>query len=85
MAIEEADLRDREVWSGVARMWYNKAADKSPNVGRTQHHLAVLARPNVVQQLFYYSEVLLVSVVPFQQAFLSQTFRDQDDQRKAGS
>jgi hypothetical protein len=34
MAIEEADLRDREVWSGVARMWYNKAADKSPNVGR---------------------------------------------------
>jgi hypothetical protein len=32
MAIEEADLRDREVWSGVARMWYNKAADKSPNV-----------------------------------------------------
>src|SRR5437764_12502320 len=27
MAIEEADLRDREIWSGVARMWYNKAAD----------------------------------------------------------
>jgi hypothetical protein len=27
MAIEEADLRDHEVWSGVARMWYNKAAD----------------------------------------------------------
>jgi hypothetical protein len=46
MATEEADLRDREVWSGVARMWYNKAADKSPNVGRIQHHLAVLARPN---------------------------------------
>jgi hypothetical protein len=67
MAIEEADLRDREVWSGVARMWYNKAADKSPNVGRIQHHLAVLARPNVVQQLFYYSKAL-VSVVPFQNA-----------------
>jgi hypothetical protein len=67
MAIEEADLRDREVWSGVARMWYNKAADKSPNVGRIQHHLAVLARPNIVQQLFYYSKAL-VSVVPFQNA-----------------
>jgi hypothetical protein len=67
MAIEEADLRDREVWSGVARMWYNKAADKSPNIGRIQHHLAVLARPNIVQQLFYYSKALL-SVIPFQNA-----------------
>ena len=67
MAIEEADLRDREVWSGVARMWYNKAADKSPNVGRIQHHLAVLARPNIVQQLFYYSKAL-VSVIPFPNA-----------------
>jgi hypothetical protein len=34
MAIEEADLRDREVWSGVARMWYNNATDKSPKVSR---------------------------------------------------
>ena len=67
MAIEEADLRDREIWSGVARMWYDKAADKSPNVGRIQHHLAVLARPNVSQQLFYYTKAL-VSVVPFPNA-----------------
>jgi hypothetical protein len=64
MAIEEADLRDREIWSNVARIWYNKAADKSPNVGRIQHYLAVLARPNIVQQLFYYSKAL-VSVIPF--------------------
>lgn len=67
MAIEEIDLRDREVWAGVARMWYEKAADKSPNVGRIQHHLAVLARPNIVQQLFYYSKAL-VSVNPFPNA-----------------
>jgi hypothetical protein len=67
MAIEETDLRDREVWSGVARMWYNKAADKPPNAGRIQHHLAVLARPDIVQQLFYYSKAL-VSVAPFQNA-----------------
>ena len=64
MAIEETDLRDREVWSDVARMWYNKAVDKSPDIGRIQHHLAVLAQPNIVQQLFYYSKSL-VSVVPF--------------------
>lgn len=67
MAIEEANLRDREVWSGVARMWYNNAADKSPNVGRIQHQLAVLARPNIIQQLFEYSKAL-VSTVPFQNA-----------------
>jgi Est1 DNA/RNA binding domain len=67
MAIEESDLRDREVWAGVARMWYDKAADKSPNVGRIQHHLAVLARPNIVQQLFYYSKAL-VSVNAFPNA-----------------
>src|SRR2546421_3132031 len=67
MAIEETDLRDREVWSGVARMWYGRAADKSPNVGRIQHHLAVLARPNIAQQLFYYSKSL-VTVIPFQDA-----------------
>jgi len=59
MAVEEADLRDREVWAGVARYWYNKAADKSPNVGRIQHHLAVLARPNILQQLFFYTKSLI--------------------------
>jgi hypothetical protein len=32
--------------------------------GRIQHHLAVLARPNVLQQLFYYSKAL-ISVQPF--------------------
>jgi hypothetical protein len=67
MAIEESDLRDCEVWAGVARMWYHKAADKSPNVRRIQHHLAVLARPNIVQQLFYYSKAL-VSINAFPNA-----------------
>ena len=51
MAIEEDDLRDRQIWSNVARTWYNMAADRSLNVGRIQHHIAVLARPNIVQQL----------------------------------
>ena len=83
MAIEEADLRDREIWSNVARTWYNKAADRSPNVGRIQHHLAVLARPNIVQQLFYYSKAL-VSVSPFENArdsimLLFNPLLDKDD------
>ncbi|OAL22510.1 hypothetical protein AYO22_07068 [Fonsecaea multimorphosa] len=67
MAIEEADLRDRETWSNVARMWYQKAADRSPDTGRIQHHLAVLARPNIVCQLFYYSKAL-IAVNPFPNA-----------------
>jgi len=67
MAVEESDLRDRETWAGVARYWYHQAADKSPNVGRIQHHLAVLARPDMLQQLFYYTKSL-VSLHPFPSA-----------------
>ncbi|EFW13291.1 conserved hypothetical protein [Coccidioides posadasii str. Silveira] len=63
MAVEESD-RDREVWAGVARYWFNKLADKSPMVGRIQHHLAVLARPNILLQLFFYSKSL-ICVHPF--------------------
>ncbi|GKZ17328.1 hypothetical protein AbraIFM66951_007533 [Aspergillus brasiliensis] len=64
MAVEESDLREREAWAGVARHWYNQAADRNPKVGRIQHHLAVLARPDIIQQLFYYTRSL-VSVQPF--------------------
>ena len=64
MAIEDEDVRDRETWAGVARFWYSKAADKSPTVGRLYHHLAILARPNALQQLYYYSRSL-TCVQPF--------------------
>ncbi|PYI05284.1 hypothetical protein BO78DRAFT_318238 [Aspergillus sclerotiicarbonarius CBS 121057] len=64
MAVEESDLRERESWAGIARYWFNQASDRNPNVGRIQHHLAVLARPDVTQQLFYYTRSL-VSVHPF--------------------
>jgi hypothetical protein len=67
MAIEDEDPRDREVWSGVARFWYSKAADKSPNVGRLYHHLAILARPYTLQQLSFYTRSL-TCVTPFESA-----------------
>lgn len=67
MAIEEVDLRDRDIWSVTAKTWYNQAADLSPNTGRIQHHLAVLARPHIVQQLFLYSKAL-VAAIPFRNA-----------------
>lgn len=64
MAIEEHDVQDREIWGGVARFWYSKAADKRPEVGRLYHHLAILARPNSLQQLSLYA-MSLTCVVPF--------------------
>lgn len=64
MAVEESDIQDREVWAGVARYWYNQGADRNPNTGRIQHHLAVLARSNILQQLFFYTKSL-VCVQPF--------------------
>ena len=62
MAIEDDDMKDREVWTAMARHWYAKASDKSPTTGRLYHHLAILARPNAVQQLFYYAKSLCVHV-----------------------
>ncbi|MCJ1393412.1 hypothetical protein MMC18_006286 [Xylographa bjoerkii] len=67
MAIEDDDIRDREVWSGVARFWYGKAANKSPRVGRLYHHLSILARPYTLQQLSLYTRSL-TRIVPFESA-----------------
>ncbi|KAF3910885.1 hypothetical protein ABW20_dc0107332 [Dactylellina cionopaga] len=61
MAIEEGDARDREVWMNVSKMWYAKGTDRQPHVGRLYHHLAILARPNILQQLFFYCKALAVA------------------------
>jgi hypothetical protein len=68
MAIEDDDIRDREVWTGVARHWYSrsKASDKAPTTRRLHRHLAILARPNALQQLFYAKSLHVV--VPFTSA-----------------
>ena len=64
MAIEDDDMQDRETWTEVSRYWYSKASDKAPTTGRLYHHLAVLARPNALQQLYYYVKSLCVPI-PF--------------------
>jgi hypothetical protein len=64
MAIEEEDIHDREIWTAVSRQWYSKASDKASTTGRLYHHLAILARPNALQQLFYYTKSLCVAI-PF--------------------
>lgn len=63
MAIEDDDIRDREVWTGVSSHWYSRASDKAPTTGRLYHHLAILARPNALQQLYYYSKSLCVEML----------------------
>ncbi|KAI8663541.1 EST1-DNA-bind domain-containing protein [Fusarium keratoplasticum] len=57
MAIEDDDIRDREAGTEVSHHWYSKASDGSPT-GRLYHHLAILARPNALQQFFYYTKSL---------------------------
>ena len=67
MAIEDSDLANRKIWADIARYWYHKVADKNPNLDRIQHHLAVLAWPDMLQQLFHYTKSL-VGVCPFPNA-----------------
>ncbi|KAI1332187.1 hypothetical protein F5Y16DRAFT_421463 [Xylariaceae sp. FL0255] len=72
MAIEDEDVRDREVWTSVSQQWYSKASDKAPTTGRLYHHLAILARPNALfDQLLSnsYFSIRRVSVpIPFSSA-----------------
>lgn len=67
MAIEDKHTRDREVWTSLSRHWYSKASDWSPTTGRLYHHFAILARPNALQQLFYYTKSLCIPT-PFTSA-----------------
>ena len=65
MAIEDDEPKDREVWSNVARFRYNKAANKSPNIGRLYHHLTILTPPFTLEQLSLYTRSL-THVTPFE-------------------
>ncbi|KAF4547350.1 Est1 DNA/RNA-binding domain-containing protein 2 [Elsinoe fawcettii] len=67
MAIENHSISVREVWTDVARYWYTKASDRQPHVGRLYHHLGILARPHLPQQLYFYNKALC-SVQPFNNA-----------------
>ena len=67
IAIEDDEPRDREVWNNVAKFWYNKASDNTPDVGRLYHHLAILAPPYTLEQLSLYTKSL-TCVIPFESA-----------------
>ncbi|CAI7673234.1 unnamed protein product [Penicillium viridicatum] len=67
MAVDKFNKKDRELWAGVSRYWYNRHADQNPENGRIQHHLAILARPDVLQQFFHYTQAS-ISARPFPDA-----------------
>ncbi|KAF1998706.1 hypothetical protein P154DRAFT_409213, partial [Amniculicola lignicola CBS 123094] len=67
MVIEDEDMRNREIWTGNARTWYTRTADRIPGSGRIYHHLALISRPQQLRQLFYYCRSL-TSELPFQSA-----------------
>ncbi|KAI1382538.1 uncharacterized protein F4822DRAFT_441815 [Hypoxylon trugodes] len=46
---------------------YREVSDKAPTTGRLYHHLAILARPNPLQQLYYCAKSLCVPI-PFSSA-----------------
>ncbi|KAJ5562589.1 DNA/RNA-binding domain E.t1.c1-type [Penicillium sp. DV-2018c] len=64
MAVEEVDQKEREFWAGVSRYWYGQDPRRSAESGRVQHHFAILSRPDILQQYFYFNKAL-ISVRPF--------------------
>ncbi|OAA42780.1 hypothetical protein ISF_09696 [Cordyceps fumosorosea ARSEF 2679] len=63
MAIEQNAL-EREIWTSASRSWYSKGSELLPEVGRMYHHLGLLAKPDHLRELYYYSKSLCVPV-PF--------------------
>jgi hypothetical protein len=62
MGVEEDDIWDREVFQHMTKQWYLKASRKAPTTGRLYHHLAIVAAPNALQQLFYFAKSLCVDI-----------------------
>ncbi|KAL2134841.1 hypothetical protein VTI74DRAFT_10737 [Chaetomium olivicolor] len=62
LTIDADDIRDREVCTAVSRHWYSRASDKAPTTGRLYHFLVIVARPNALQQLYYYLKPLFVEM-----------------------
>lgn len=81
MAIEEAHIGDKKVWAHVARQWYIKASNRSPETGKFYHHLGTITS-NAVEQLFLYQKALSVSYsFPEARKTLSRFFEKLDSRR----
>jgi hypothetical protein len=58
------DTQTQEACLAIASSWYSRAADLNPEIGRYQHHLATIAQPKPLKQLFHFFKAL-ISVQPF--------------------
>ncbi|KAL2044718.1 hypothetical protein N7G274_002492 [Stereocaulon virgatum] len=67
VAIEHDEPKSCEVWSNVARFWYNQASGGNPTVGRLHHHLAILTRLDPLVELSLYLRAL-TCLAPFESA-----------------
>ncbi len=65
--IVEENIRFREIWTKVARIWYNIAANNNSTVDRLYHLLAIVAPSHSLQQLSLYTWSL-TCVAPFESA-----------------
>ncbi|KGO69902.1 hypothetical protein PEX1_106960 [Penicillium expansum] len=72
MGVEAFDEKDRRLWAEISRCWYTKALNLSPEHGRIQHHLGILARPDILRQFFHFTRAL-TSVKAFPDALDSIT------------
>ncbi|KXH56453.1 hypothetical protein CNYM01_13814 [Colletotrichum nymphaeae SA-01] len=66
--MEDDHFKDREAWTSTTRQWYSEASHRSPSIGRLYHRLAACAKPNTLEQLFFYTKSLCVRV-PFLDAW----------------
>ncbi|KAF2812330.1 uncharacterized protein BDZ99DRAFT_558225, partial [Mytilinidion resinicola] len=67
MRLEEKSLQERDTWGEVAKFWYRKGSVDQPRVGRLSHHLAVLSRPRLLEQIFLHAKSL-TCIEPFLQS-----------------
>lgn len=56
--------KDWEVWRSKARSWYNKASNRSPQLGHLYHDLAIVTSPFTLEQLSLYTKSL-TCVAPY--------------------
>jgi hypothetical protein len=63
MAIEDDEIRDREVWTPVLRHRYLQTPNIAPAVGKDHHRLATMTLPHAMYQLLRHAGSIRVSTL----------------------
>ena len=54
MVIENENINNKEHRTVISRNWYTKAAGRQLTIGRLYYYLAILSRPQTLQQFFFF-------------------------------